>query len=93
MPSPRPRAHHSWQSAEHRGCVVCAPFLAQRRTRNVARIRRVAASLPAPGAHSREAGPDKQETPQAATREVSTAPRQGWSDGRAAGAQCDTRTR
>ena len=56
----------------------------------VRKIHAVAASLHPPESRSGQSGRTKQETPQIAVREVSTAPDQVASDRRAASAQSDT---
>jgi hypothetical protein len=53
----------------------------------------ITASLHALGREVREAGQQKQEPSEIGVSKGSTAPRSGWTDGRAAGAQCDTKSR
>lgn len=84
---------HPAYALERRACIVCAPYLRSRYQRNLARLRLFAASLHRSGGFGRESGLDKQETPDPARSEVSTAPVLMQADRRAAGVHRDTRSR
>ena len=70
--------------------LPAAPVVASQRRHRFHRIH--AASLRADQHQGRQAGPDKQETPEVGASKVSTDPRQGLADGMAARAKCDRDT-
>lgn len=92
MPLVRRASSLYWPNAPRCGCIICGPFVAQRRQANLTRIRRVAASLPGFELVLREAAvTEKARDPRSANSGGLYRSPRLHTEVRAASAQSDTR--